>query len=374
MLFGPSRFVVVPSVPSTGYARLTRFQARTVLAALVVTTFICVAITLSPLQSTRVGNDRGGEGDIGLYRAEVRRIHAGEGYYQAAAKELVERGYPTRNVFNWRTPLPMWMLGKLPHPMLGKGLLGLLALAVMLLSFEALAREQGHSLGRPVACVLLLVGPLLPCVLGELVVSPMLWAGVFVALSICAYGLGRPGWGVAMGLLAVFFRELALPYCVLATALAWWNNRRKETAFWMAGLAGWAVFFAWHWVQVAPLIAADAKAHQEGWVQFGGAPFVISTVQMTAYLLLLPQWVTALYFVAAMFGLAGWHTPFGQRTGLSVCLFVLAFAFVGQEFNQYWGSLTAPLFVFGVVRLPASLRDLWRASSLAPGQRPTGTA
>ena len=36
------------------------------------------------------------------------RIRAGEGYYQVAAEELVERGYPTRSVFNWRTPLPMW--------------------------------------------------------------------------------------------------------------------------------------------------------------------------------------------------------------------------------------------------------------------------
>ena len=363
---------MVCSPPSTGYARLTPFQARAVLAALVVTTLVCVAVTLSPLQSTRVGNKRGGEGDIGVYRAEVRRIHSGEGYYQAAAKELVERGYPTRSVFNWRTPLPMWMLGKLPDPVLGKGLLGLLALAVMVLSFEALAREQGHGIGRPVACVLLLGGPLMPCVLGDLIVLPVLWAGVFIALSICAYGLGRPGWGVAMGLLAVLFRELALPYCVLAMALACWNNRRKELALWMAGLAGWVVFFGWHWMQVAPLIAADARAHQEGWVQFGGAPFVISTVQMTAYLLLLPQWVTALYFVAAMFGFAGWHTPFGQRTGLTVCVFVLAFAFVGQEFNQYWGSLTAPLFSFGVVRFPASIRDLWRASALAPGRQRAG--
>jgi len=360
---------MVRIAPPTGYARLAPLQARVVLAALVVMTILCAGITLSPLKITRVGKHGGGEGDIALYRAEVARIRGGEGYYEAAAAELPERGYPTRSVFNWRTPLPMWMLGKLPHPALGKALLGLLSLAVMLFSFEALAREQGQGIGRPVACALLLSGPLLFCVLSELYVSPMLWAGVFIALSICAYGLGRPGWGVAMGLLAVFFRELALPYCVLAAALAWRNNRPKELAAWTAGLAAWALFFGWHWMQVSPLIAADARAHQEGWVQFGGAPFVISTAQMTAYLLLLPQWVTALYFVAAMFGLAGWHTPWGQRTGLTVCLFVVAFAVVGQEFNQYWGSLVAPLFCFGVVRFPASLGDLWKAAALTPGKQ-----
>jgi hypothetical protein len=350
-------------VPPTGYARLSVRQARIVLVMLAVTALVCVGITLSPLKSTRVGKKLGGEGDVGLYRAEVARIHAGEGYYQAAAVELVERGYPTRSVFNWRTPLPMWMLGKLPHPGLGRGLLGLLALAVMVLSFEALAREQGHGLGRPLACALLLSGPLMFCVLSELFVSPMLWAGVFMAISIGAYGVKRPGWGVAFGLLAVFFRELALPYCVLAAGLAWWHKRPKELAAWIVGLAAWAVFFAWHWTQVAPLIAPDALAHREGWVQFGGLAFVISTVQMTAYLLLLPQWVTALYFVAAMFGFAGWRTAWGQRVGLTVCLFVLAFGFVGHEFNQYWGSLVAPLFCLGVVQFPAALRDLWVAGT-----------
>jgi hypothetical protein len=142
----------------------------------------------------------------------------------------------------------------------------------------------------------------------------------------------------------------------------------------MAGVVAWGVFFAWHWTQTLPLVAPDAVAHQEGWVQFGGAPFVISTVQMTAYLLLVPQWVTALYFAAAMFGLAGWHTPWGQRTGLTVSLFVLAFGFVGQEFNQYWGSLVAPLLCFGVVRFPASLRDLWRAAAIGPAGQTAETA
>ena len=85
-------------------------------------------------------------------------------------------------------------------------------------------------------------------------------------------------------------------------------------------------------------------------------------MQMNACLLMLPQWVTTLYFVAAMFGLAGWSSPLGQRVGLTVCLFVVAFSIVGQDFNRYWGLLIAPLVCFGVVRFPASAADLWRAS------------
>ena len=134
-------------------------------------------------------------------------------------------------------------------------------------------------------------------------------------------------------------------------------------------LAAWLAFYGLHRGQVLAWIPAAARAHSQGWVRLGGAAFVISTVQMNAYLILLPQWVTALYFMAAMLGLAGWHTPLGLRTGLTASLFVTAFAIVGQEFNQYWGSLVAPLFCFGVVRFPASAIDLLRSARWASGGR-----
>ncbi len=348
--------------PATGYARLGPHQARIVLTTILAAAALSVAVTLSPMASGRVDKQSPGEGDTALYRAEIERIASGEGYYEAARAELTERGYPTRNVFNWRTPLPMWMIGKLPNRQLAKWLLGLMALGVMVLGFEILAREQGHGLGRPLACALLLTGPLAPCVLYDEFVAPMSWASIFIALSICGYGLRRPRIGVAMGLAAVFFRELALPYCLLAATIAASHRRWKELAAWCAGLAAWGLFFATHWLHVSGFVTPDAVAHREGWVQFGGLPFVIATAQTNLYLLFLPQWVTAIFFIAAMVGLAGWHTPLGERIGLSVCLFVVAFAVVGQEFNQYWGLLIGPLFCFGVVRFPASICDLAKAA------------
>ena len=68
-----------------------------------------------------------------------------------------------------------------------------------------------------------------------------------------------------------------------------------------------------------------------------------------------------------MCGLAGWHSPLGQRTGLAVCLFIVAFSIVGHDFNRYWGLLIAPLACFGVVRFPASLADLWKAGRWGDG-------
>ena len=88
---------------------VTPVQARAVLGALAAAAVLCVAVTFSPLASGWVGKPGRGEGDTALYRAEVDRIRAGEGYYEAASAELVQRGYPTASVFNWRTPLPMWL-------------------------------------------------------------------------------------------------------------------------------------------------------------------------------------------------------------------------------------------------------------------------
>lgn len=366
VLPSPLAVTMVTTGPSTTFARLTPRQARAVLLGLLGMGLFCVAVTLSPIASTQVGKARPGAGDLALYRAEVERIHAGQGYYAAAHAELTARGYPTRSVFNWRLPTLGWCLGHLPSLDAGKVLLGLLALALMVVSFEVLAREQGHGLGRPIACVLLLSGPLMPCVLGDLVVAHELWAGVLIALSIGVYGLERPCVGAALGLAALFIRELALPYCVLALGLAWWHGRHREMAVWLVGLVLWAAYLAIHAWQVQPWIPADARTHSTSWIQFGGAAFVLATAQMNAYLLLLPQWVTALWFVAALVGMAAWSSPLGERTGLTLCLFVVAFSVVGQDFNQYWGSMFAPLFCFGAVQFPAALGDLWRAARI-PG-------
>lgn len=354
---------------ATGYVRLSPPVARAVLGAYLVLSLFCAGVALSPLAQGKPTQLAAGEGDVALYRAEVDRIHAGEPYYAAAAAELTSRGYPTRSVFNWRTPLPQGMLARMPAIVLGKALLAILAAAVVLLAFESLAREQASGMGTPLLCALLLTGVAIPTLLGDLFVTPSLWAGIWIGLSLGLYGLNRPYLGVAAGLAAVAFRELAMPYCLVAAALAWHDGRRRELALWIAGLAAWAVFYGLHCWHVAGLIAPDARAHAEGWMQFGAAPFVIATARMNAWLIVLPQWVAAIYFVGAMLGLAGWHTRLGLRTGLTVSAFVLAFSVVGQPFNSYWGWLIAPALCFGAARLPASLADLWKASF--PGEPKT---
>ena len=131
-------------------------------------------------------------------------------------------------------------------------------------------------------------------------------------------------------------------------------------ALWSIGLVAYAVFYAWHVTQVLPRIPSEAHAHADGWLRLGGAGFLIATAQMNAYLLLLPQWVTGIYLAAALLGAATWNTPGGRLIGFTIAAYTAAFALVGNDFNQYWGCLTAPLLCLAAARAPFVLRDCWR--------------
>jgi len=360
------------SAPSTGFARLGARPARAVLLGWALFCAGLVAVTFSPLAAGDGGRGRGRPGDVALYRAEIERIHAGESYYRVAGEELRGRGYPMASPFNWRFPAPQLLMGSMPSLVLGKVLLCGLAGLLVFWAFEAVAREREGHIGRPLATALLLTGPLMPCVLSDLFVMPVLWAGVLIGLSVCAYGTNHRAWAVVFGLAAVFLRELAMPYVAVAAGLALWQRQWRETAAWGTGLAAFAVCYGWHLVHVAGLIGPGDASHSESWLQLGGMGFLIAAAQMNAYLVLLPEWASALFLGAAVIGFAGWNTPLGQRVGLTACLFLAAFAAVGHDFNQYWGSLFAPLLCFGAARAPVSLRELWAAADWQ--QRPTASA
>jgi hypothetical protein len=351
---------VLDKHPPTGFANVSRRTARLILIGVLLAVVVCVSISLSPLQSSNLNPDMDRPGDVDLYHAVVERVHAGEGYYETLGDELRTRGYPTASVFNWRTPLPLWLIAKLPHPLIGKGILCALALAVLLGSFELIGREGGTP--RAQICGMALVGALMPVMLNNLYVMPGLWAGVLVALSLVTLGLGYRRTGIALGMCAWLARDLAGLYCVALLAYAIWNRRWKEAIAWAACVAIYAAYFSFHTTQFLAMTGATEAAHPESWLQFGGLAFVISTAQMNAFLLVLPQWVSAIYLPLCLLGLASWNSPAGRRITLVVVAYLAAFMCVGQMFNQYWGSLFAPALCFGIAFAPAALHELWVAS------------
>jgi len=179
---------------------------------------------------------------------------------------------------------------------------------------------------------------------------------------VLAYGFKRPGWGVAAALAALALRELAAPYCVLCAVIALVERRRSETLAWLLGAAAYGVAYAAHAAAVLPHTTPDAAIQARQWLSFGGAGFVISAVQVSGFLLLLPQWVSAIYLSLALIGFAGWKTDWGRRAGLTAAMYLGAMAVVGQPVNQYWGAIIAPLLCLGVAQAPAALASLWRTA------------
>ena len=150
----------------------------------------------------------------------------------------------------------------------------------------------------------MLFGAVMPVFLSDLFVMPVLWAGVLIGLSVCAYAADHRRLGMFIGLAALFFRDLAGLYCLLAAYWAVKERRRGEVVAWVVGLAAYGLFFFCHCWAAGSFTGPGDAAHERGWVRFGGLPFVISLVQVNAYLLVAPQWLTALYFVAALAGFA----------------------------------------------------------------------
>jgi hypothetical protein len=352
---------VTPSrVAPTVFASYSRRQARVALAVTVVSIAALMLCTLPRFSKTRVGDPTVRGEDIALYVAEARRVAAGENYYAVAADELRQRGFPTKSVFNWRTPLPTSLIAAFGEPGRAKLLLGLLVTAGGLLALAAVAQES--SIQAAMLTSILLIGALVFAVLGDSFVMSELWAAAFITLSLGAYGVGRHPFGAALGIVGLFMRELVGPYCVVGLVFALVARRRGEVLVWLVGLAAYAGYFACHVAEVRTWQSPDDIAHAGTWLQAGGAAFLVALAQVNALLITLPQPLAAIYLGLALLGVAGWKTAFGRRIAWTTLCYVLLFGIVGYNFNQYWGALLAPLLCYGVAQAPAALFDLWRAA------------
>lgn len=359
----------------TRFAELERGQA----AAILVTTLtgivwtVAVALsqhTLPPTEPPRhIGPDGERLSDEDFYERIVARVHAGENYYDALPDELArpEWGMKPRSVFNWRLPTYAWLIGLFPVPEWGQVLVALLAMATSVLAIAVVNREFGMQF---IPLTILLIGPFAWCITGKVYLFTELWAGTLIALSALAYsmdGAGQRGvnpraLAVSAGLLALFFRELALPYCLLALVLATWERQWKEVAAWTAGLAVFALFYSYHYVEASKRMVTGEALQTSHWICFGGTAFIIGTVELNNILLiLLPAWISAIYLPLALLGLAGWRSAAGLRACLTSVGYLLAFAIFGQPSNAYWGLLIAPLLALGIITLPAAMRDLLAA-------------
>jgi hypothetical protein len=347
--------------------RPTPQAARWTLGALAAWTILCVWVAATPDPNPPFVPPPGATSDLDVFRRVVLRVGAGESFYSATQDEFRSHGYPTRSVFNWRTPCYAWLFGRVTGEELGRALLIVGVLIAVVTGCRDLVTDCGLAAGSIGG--VMLVGATAWCFGGETFLFTELWAGMMIVLSLGALRRGFKGLGVLIGVLAMFQRELAAAYVLASLGLALWEGRRKEAAGWAAGLALFALFMAWHASVVASRITPVDQAFPGGWVRFGGMRFVLATTQTNVFLMSPPLWVTALYLPIACLGLAGMRGEWGRRASLAAAVYLAAFAVVGNPFNFYWGFITAPLLAIGLGHAPGELRRLADAA-FAPVGRP----
>jgi hypothetical protein len=356
------------------YANLSRRDAALVLAVFFLLTAWGLAISWGQQPKLNSGK---GKGDLALYSSVVERLSHGEAYYDALGTELRAREYPTQSPFNWRTPLHLEILANLPKTAWAQYLLGFGAVLAVGL---AVARPfRSGEYGLVVWQTLLLGFPLAIAGMYPVYFFAEMWTGVVIAISVGLHAVGWRKLGAGTGVLALFFRELALPYVLIGLVLAWRQKKKSELWTWIAGLAAFAVYFGLHVMAVTARIpSADHGTEVSRWVQFGGLRFLLITSRV-GLLQLYPFWWSAIYLPCALLGLAGWRHPLATRILATVAAYLLAFSVIGiPSANYYWGAIYAPLLGFGTASALSSLKDLFCAVApanwtAAPQLSPTET-
>ena len=280
--------------------------------------------------------------DVVLFRTVVDRMRTGESYYSAMNAELRHRAYPTASILNWRPPATFFFLARVP---------GAVHAAMLLLSVTALALTvyvfRGSSaLLTITATLMMLGGAVLPAMPSDGLYMPETWTGIFLVLSILAYTAGAVRFAVCCAILAACARELALPYVLASLALAVQGRRTDEVRWYLIGLCAFAAYYGAHAVAAISQMQPGDMAHRSSWIAFGGWKFVVRTVAMGGWYLILPLWTAAVGVVLVVAGLWG---PADRHLKIMVVGYLGGFCIVGQSFNTYWGLLTGPAWALATV-------------------------
>jgi len=291
-----------------------------------------LAWQMTPIADPSEEHPSTGATDMSLYQDVVRGMRNGGTYYDVMGSHLRALDYPVRSIFNWRQPWLLQGLARIPD-WCGRLTLALLAGLMIVKATGILRREM---LGP-----LFVINAALPAAAAQSVFFSEIWAGFLIALSVVAYANGKRTEGVLWGLAALFVRELAAPYCMLATFIAAREKRWREVAAWFAGAAVYGVFFALHVSRVIQHIRPDDPVHANSWIHLGGLPFLLQVWRTNGLFMLLPPPAFAFVVVAVI--TSWWSSRIPLHARGTVAAYSICFLIVGLPFNTYWGFVLAPV-------------------------------
>lgn len=367
---------------TTETADWRRFAGWSPIAARLALSLLVLFITLAALTPLTVGKGEAAKpaqiaagptatprqerfDDLRLYDAVIARMQGGERYYDVIVEEHRKLPFPVKPGFAVRLPTLAWVAALIgPTGLLGASiiLLGLIAFAW----WRRLGEEPGGVERRPLAMTLLLIGSSFLLVRYFHVLHE-LWAGGLLAL---AFGLHRPGrrfaGAIMAAALALAVRETALPFVLLAAAMAAWNRDWRECLAW----TGLAMAFVALWSLHLEMVAAQVRPGDPlspPWITLRGLSGALSALILPTPLRFLPAALAGPALVLVVFGWTAWRSAAGAFGTLLVIGYALAFMIAGRPENWYWGALLTPVVFIGLAFAPDGLRSLVRSAFPKPG-------
>lgn len=293
------------------------------------------------------------QNDAALHVRTIGRLRDANSYYEVVGLELRRAGYPTRSVFNWRTPAHYELIAWLTIER-ATIIFRLLIVAAVVGTIWGVAAESPR---RSIAAGLLTMGGMLMPLMISSVEFGEVCAGVLIGLSLAVYCQRR--WftlAALLGIAAVFLREIAAPYAITCGVLAITHRRRAESMAWVIGGVGYLIYYAVHATNVIQHSQPTDVAHAESWLQFRGLSFVLQTLHSSGWLVLMPMWVTPVACVMAL--AATWAPSIPQNVKWCLLVYFAFFSAVGHPFNFYWGWVSISIWCCALIYSGEGIRQL----------------
>ena len=138
---------------------------------------------------------------------------------------------------------------------------------------------------------------------------------------------------------------------------AWRGHKRRELLTWVIAIAMFTVAFSAHAVLVHTQ-TGSADPTSQGWLRFGGWPFVLDLVRRCSFLVFVPGWVAAVVIPLALLGWSSRRTPFADRVTVTVVAYIAAFMIIGRPENLFWGVMFVLLLIPGLAFAPSAITQL----------------
>ena len=196
------------------------------------------------------------------------------------------------------------------------------------------------------------------------------WAGMLVALALAFYHFRWWTAAACCGVVAIFVRELAVPFGVICGLFALSERRHREGAVWVVGGLAYVAYYLLHAQAVSAAMLPTDWSWPHSWARFLGWPFVLQTAWVAGWTLFLPYAVTPIMAVLALAGAFARSMPRQLRWPLVA--YALLFCVVGQPFNFYWGFVTAPVWTYALLYSPEGAKFLVSRGRTAETANATG--